>query len=460
VLPPAANRSLTATPPENGVGRLWSRLGHIGRPSRSVAGLSASLLASQLIMAATGIISARWLGPSGKGLVAGATTWGQVLGWFAGLGVAMAIQVRVAEAPEESKAAVASTSLGNGLLYSAVVGTGIGLVAFFPVAHALTGLGPGSTAAVAWAILPLPLSVLAPVLGFLQLALGRNRLYSISLVVGPATTFALVLAAAATGKLSPVVLIVCYLAGGVAALSASARQLPWRSIHTDVAMLWKDIRFGVKLWLSGVMGLLNLRLDILVMAMFVSAADIGVYSAANNVMLPVSSIPAAIALITTSKAARLVQGGPGSATAAIWGSSRQAFILSLAGGLVLAVAAPLVVPLLLGDAYRPSIPLIWILISGNVARSVMGVIVAGAMGMRRPRVGYLSEGVGLAATLILLPVLLPRWGITGAATTSSISYCLAASASLWWLLRARRKSIAPTGQESENPPDLAARGVA
>jgi O-antigen/teichoic acid export membrane protein len=445
----------------NSLRRLWSRLGLLGRPSRSVTGISASLIASQLIMAATGIMSARWLGPSGKGLVAAATTWGQLLAWFAGLGIAIAIQVRLAEAPTTGKAAVTSTALGNGLLYSAVAGTGIGLVAFFPVAHALTHLGPESNAAVAWAILPLPLGVLAPVLAYVQLALGRNRIYSMSLVLGPMTTFALAFAAIAVGELSPVVLICCYLVGSVAALSASARQLPWESIHVDLAVLWQDIRYGVRVWLSSVMMLVNVRLDILVMTTFLSARDIGLYSAANNVMLPVSSIPAVIALIATPNAARLqVQGGPGSAAAAIWRSSRQAFILSLAGGFVLAVAAPVVVPLVLGDAYRPSIPIIWILIAGNVARSVMAVVVAGANGMRRPRAGYVSEGIGLAATLILLAVLLPRWGITGAAAASSVSYCLSAAASLWWLLLARRSSMVATGREGQHGRDVIGGGVA
>jgi len=434
------------------VRRQWSRLDLLGRPSRSITGISASLLASQLIMAATGVMSARWLGPSGKGLVAAASTWGTLLGWFAGLGVAVAIQVRVAEAPATDKDSATTTALGNGLLFSALAGTSIGLIAFFPVARALTHLGAESNAAVAWAVLPLPLSVLAPIVGFLQLALGRNRLYSISLVLGPMTTLGLVLAAAAADKLSPVVLILCYLAGSVLALLASARQLPWRSIRIDLSVLWQDIRFGVRVWLAGVITLVNLRLDILVMTTFLTANDIGLYSAANNVMLPVSSIPAAIALVTTSKVARLQgQGGPGGSIAAIRRSSQQAFMLSLAGGLVLATAAPVVVPFLLGDGYRPAIPIIWILIAGNIARSVMGVVVAGANGMRRPKAGYVSEGIGLAATLILLPVLLPRLGITGAAITSLVSYCLAGAASLWWLSLARRSSMVAPGREGDRP---------
>ena len=196
------------------------------------------------------------------------------------------------------------------------------------------------------------------------------------------------------------------------------------------------------------MGLANLRLDLLVMTVFLTSRDVGLYSAANNVMLPVASIAAAIAVITTARAARQqAEGGSQVAAVALWNSSGMAFVVSLAGSAFLAVGAPFVVPALLGEAYRPSVPIIWILIAGYIGRSVMGVVLAGANGMRRPRAGYVSEGIGLAATLVLLPVLLPRWGITGAAVTSSVSYCLAAVASLWWLLLLRQGRIKPTGRE-------------
>jgi O-antigen/teichoic acid export membrane protein len=427
--------------------RLTSNLGISGRSSGAVAGVSASLITSQVILAVIAILSARWLGPSGKGLVAGATAWGQLLGWLAGLGVAIAIQVRIAETPAEGKFAATSTALGNALLYAGIVGTIVGLAAFVPLALSMAHLGPESTAVVALAVLPLPLGVLAPFLANVHLALGRNRIYATYSVLGPVVTLALVLAAIALGELSPIALTACYLVGSVASLSVLALELPWSSMQANLAVLWNDVTFGVKISLSGIMGLANLRLDVLVMTIFLTSRDIGLYSSANNVMLPVSSIAAAIAAITTSRAARKqAEGGSQLAADAIWSSSRQAFVLSLLGGALLALSAPIVVPALLGNAYRPSVPLIWILIAGYIARAVMGVVIAGANGMRRPRAGYVSEGIGLAATLILLPLLLPRWGITGAATTSSVSYCLAAAASLWWLLLARRGRITPSGQ--------------
>jgi O-antigen/teichoic acid export membrane protein len=435
------SRSSWLTAPRRRIRQLMSNLAIPGHPTRAVAGVGSGLITSQVIMAVTAILSSRWLGPSGKGLVVAATTWGQLLGWFAGMGVAVAIQVRVAEAPDESKSAATSTALGNGLLYSAVVGTSVGLVSFILLARSLAGLGSDSTTVVALAVLPLPLSVFTPVLLSVQLALGRNRIYSLATVLGSLSTLGLVLSAMAVGKLSPIVLICCYLLGSMIPLMTLTRKLPWKCVNISLVILRQDMRFGFRMSLSGVMALVNLRLDVLVMTMFLTSRDIGLYSAANNVMMPVVSIPAAIAMITTSRAAKL-QAEMGSQVAAesVWNSSRQAFFISLAGGLFLAAAAPFVVPALLGEVYRPSIPIIWILITGNIARSVMGVVIAGANGMRRPRAGYVSEGIGLAFTLVLLPVLLPRWGIAGAAATSVVSYFLASIASLWWLMLARRSN--------------------
>ncbi len=423
-------------------------------PTRVVGGVGAGLVAAQVIMAIIGLLSARWLGPSGKGLVAAASTWGQLLGWFVGLGLGFAIQVRIAEEPDTSKHSAMSTALGNALLYAACVGMSAGFIGFLLLSRALAHLGPDVRSVIALTVLPIPLGLLASFLASLQLGLGRHRIYALLTIAGPISTLVLLLVVTLVrGNPSPVIVVSCYLIGALVALLFAARQLPWRSIRIDLHTLSHDIRFGAKTWLTSVMGLASLRLDLLVLTVFVSAGDIGLYSAANNVMMPITALPSAIALLAAPRAARLrAQVHPLASINAIRNSTRNALSLALVGAGLLAAAAPVIVPLLLGNAYRPAIQLIWILIAGYVARAVVSVIVAGANGMRRPRAGYLSEGVGLMVTLVLLPILLPRWGITGAAIVSTLAYMASAIAAVWWLAKLRKEAAAFAGNECAAPP--------
>jgi antigen flippase len=431
------------------------------RPTRVLAEVGTSLVVAQLVMAVTGLLSARWMGPSGKGLVAAASTWGQLLGWFVGLGLGFAIQVRIAEERDKNKHSAMASALGNGLLYSACVGTFTGVIGFFVLSRALAHLGPEASSVVALSVLPIPFSLLASVLAFLQLGLGRHRIYALLTIAGPISALVLLLmATAARGTPSAVTVVSCNLIGSLVALLVAARQLPWRSVRIDLHVLRHDIHFGAKTWLTSVMGLASLRLDLLILTIFVSASDIGLYSAANNVMFPITALPAAIGMLVAPRAARLRTHVDALASiGAIWNSTRGALLVALAGGAALAVTAPLIVPLLLGDAYLPAVQLIWILIAGYVARAVVGVIVTGANGMRQPRAGYISEGVGLIVTLLLLPVLLSRWGITGAAAASTIAYLASGIAAAWWLVKARRRAAEPTagssvGLQPRDPSDL------
>jgi len=241
-------------------------------PTRVVGGVGAGLVAAQVIMAITGLLSARWLGPSGKGLVAAASTWGQLLGWFVGLGLGFAIQVRIAEEPDTNKHSAMSTALGNALLYVACVGMSTGFIGFLLLSRALSHLGPDVRSVIALTVLPTPLGLLASFLASPQLGRGRHRIYALLTIAGPISTLVLLLVVTlARGNPSPVIVVSCYLIGALVALLFAARQLPWMSIRIDLHMLSHDIRFGAKTWLTSVMGLASLRLDLLVLTVFVSA---------------------------------------------------------------------------------------------------------------------------------------------------------------------------------------------
>ncbi len=402
----------------------------------STLGLAFAIGGSQIVLAATGVLTARWLGPSGKGLVAGASSWAQALGWLGSLGVAVATQVRVARVREEDRRLAIGSALGNGLVYSLLAGGVVATVAFLPLQRALAHLGRDSFATVALVLVPLPLSMLATMLSLLQLGLGRNARYAASVVTGPAVTLILALAVHLSSELTPVTLAGCYIPGTLVGLAVSSSRLPWRAAHVDLPSFRTDLRLGLRMWVPGAMGFANFRLDLLVMATILAARDVGLYSAATSVMLPIIALPTALiqlAAVTTARAD--VSTGRVASLASLRRDATVAFAAAAAAGAAVAIASPFVLPRLLGPAYEGVVPLVWVLLFGYVGRAVSGVIAAGANGLELPEVGIRAEGAGLVVTLIALPLLLPMLGTTGAAITSTAAYLTAAVVAARWLRR-------------------------
>jgi O-antigen/teichoic acid export membrane protein len=231
-----------------------------------------------------------------------------------------------------------------------------------------------------------------------------------------------------------------------------ARGLPWRRITVAIRTLIEELRFGIKVHLTALLGFANFRLDVLFMSAIVSASQIGYYGVANNVMIPVSSIAAAAAIIMTPTVARF-GGNDVSPERQLAFIRREAFVylsLATAGGVALALASPFLLPLVFGPTFEPAIVLVWILIPGYIARSFTLILVSGTVGMRRSAVGNAAEGAGLVVTVSLLPVLLPRYEAIGASVVSTIAY--GSSAVVAWLgfRRVSRSLIGTTSRTSGN----------
>lgn len=393
------------------------------------------MVVSYVLMTGTGVFTARLLGPAAKGQLAAVTTWAQTVTWVATLGLNTALAVRVAE----SRAGPAGArhlqiALGSSLLYSAVAGSAVSLVSIAVLTRSLAGLGEGTAALVFLAFLGLPAGILVSVLMAIQLSLGRHRVFAMAQAAGPGAALLVVLAKYLVfGNLSPRDVVTAGLASSGLVMVVLIRSLPWRSGIIHTRSLYDDLRFGATTAVGGIFSVLNLRLDLVVLSLVVPSISIGYYSAANSFMAPVLVIPVAVAAHLTPKVAAAPPGTRSTATIV-----RQAVVgaaISAAAGLGVAIVSPAVVPMLLGSQYLPAVRLIWILFPGFVARGFVTVIVAGAVGQRRPRVGNYAEMWGVAVTVTALPLALARFGIIGAAAVSTVAYGVAAGTSLWLLVR-------------------------
>jgi O-antigen/teichoic acid export membrane protein len=406
-----------------------------------------SLLIWQLSTALSGIIVARALGPSGKGIVAAALVWPQSAAWVLLLGLNTASSVRASE----SRGAL-DHLLGNAVLYSigvGLVGTGAGLW-FLP--GALEHLGPGATTAARITVLAIPLVMLSEVIAGINLGLGRTRHYNAARLTSGLSILLSSIVLVGAGAATPQSLTAAGCLIGLAGLAVGAHGLPWRSVAVAVADLRADIAYGLRVFLTSVLGLVSYRLDVLVMSAFLGAAQIGYYSIATSAMLPMAlvySTACTLILPSVAKARSARAGESVDDISLIRTTALRYSLITVAVGAVLAVALPIAIPLVFGTTFRPAVALAWILLPGYVATAYATIIDAGMVGMRTPWVGNMSQGAGVLVTVSLLPFLLPAYEATGAAIVSSIAYTASACVAVWGSSRVYRRSVVTP----DPPPD-------
>jgi O-antigen/teichoic acid export membrane protein len=186
-----------------------------------------------------------------------------------------------------------------------------------------------------------------------------------------------------------------------------------------------EMRTALGLGLPAIMGnvanFFNYRLDVFVVNYFLNPAAVGVYSLGVVVSEGLWQIPRATALALFPRTARTSSEEATEFTCLI---IRQVFLIASVMGAVVAVASPLLVPLVFGKHFADSVAVIWWILPGTVTLAVAKIMCADLAGRKK---GYYASFFALFTFLLTIGLdftLIPKLGINGAAMASSISYIL------------------------------------
>ena len=194
--------------------------------------------------------------------------------------------------------------------------------------------------------------------------------------------------------------------------------------------------YGWRQQVGGVITLLNLRLDFIVLQLLAGPATLGVYAIASKwaELLKVPSM--ALTYVLYPRYARKGPAGAADARRLI----PKAALVTGGAALPLLVAAPVVIPAAYGEAFEGAVGPAQIIIVGLALDGVAGVISGFLYGIGRPGLNSIGMGAGLVVTVALDLLLIPSFGVTGAAIASAIAYLTttaALSIFFWWLASPR-----------------------
>lgn len=393
---------------------------------------SVSLLGLNLL---TGVVAARLLGPQGRGELAAIQLWPSILAPLALLGLPEASLYHVLR---KRRALPDVLATGSALcVASALFGS---LLALFLLPWLLQSQTTDTLVAGRIMLLLLILHGLSAVSYQLFRAAARYDIWNSLRLLAPAGWLIVLVCLGVTSHGHPIPLALGYI--GVVVVTSSLNI--WLNLRfvTPLGRFCRPLirpllKFGLPSVLSSYPQLVSSRLDQLVMVALLPPADVGFYVVAVAWTAPIGVLPSAVGSVAFPSAAESTEEDAGPRVCRYL---RLTVLVSFAASAMLAVATPLLLPLVLGPSYLPAVPSAVVLTLAAVPLGISTVAAEIVRGLGRPGAILRAEAFGAGTTVALLAILIPSLGFTGAAVASAVAYTVTA---IVILQRVRRLTKVP-----------------
>lgn len=363
------------------------------------------------------------LGPSGRGSYAVCLLFATLLATIFTFGVDRAGQYFAASGRMSIGESLRATVFA--MLVGGFVAMVVGAVAL-QTGHPFFAKADRSSFLVALAVIP----VSAVENALIMLLIGMRRIAwmvivsvtSVAVQLAGVLVFVLVFKLEVNGALLSIVV------AGVAAISVALAfffkagwldrgRIRWRSVGALLS-------YGLKFYVAKLSTMVHFRIGTLILAFFVTPTEIGLFAAASQLIARITIVSKAIETAIFSRVATDEAGRPVLV-------AQTARVTMLAAGALLGVLVALswpIVMIILSPKFLPSLPLMWIIAPGVLVRSTSNVLTAYFMGTNRPGVCSWSVGLGMLVNFVGIVLLLPRFGLAGAAWAMTLGYVVTGGA--------------------------------
>jgi len=266
-----------------------------------------------------------------------------------------------------------------------------------------------------------------------SIVLGLNRpfeyagLNAIQVVAALVIQVILALAGSLTATSALVALTVGVMMSVVLGLVLVAREAPIR-FGFDSRILRSFLSFGIRGYAANLMMTVSYRLDALIVNGLSGVVSLGYYSVATAIAEGLWYGANGLALVLFPHISSLEKKEADRITPVV---CRNAIFFTLIGAVVIFVISRQLILTIFGPAMIPAVQPLWLLLPGIVTLTVAKIITSYLSGIGKPIYStYLAAG-SMILTVALDLLLIPRYGISGAAAASSIVYTCTAAASVW-----------------------------
>lgn len=372
------------------------------------------------------VLIARWLGTTDRGLLAVLGTSSSIAFIVSALGIPSAV-LYFASAKEPPT----RTLLGNSLVVAAAM-TVVFVLPAWLLRDQLADLLTHNRGETLWVLAALTIPVTFLDWTTHNQLIGRLRfgLYN-ALIIGQKVLFLIVaLVLVRIIDIDVAGVLIATIAGSLLVIAGSLWAiLPEGRPALDRPLFGQLLSYGRRTQLGAIFQFVNSRFDVLILQFFVPLAAVGYYVVAQTlaemVMVLTRSFQASITSLVTRDA-----DNPAGQAATTSVSMRHHGLLCLGATAINAVFSPILIELAYGPGFRPAIvpffivlPGIWFLASGLLVANDLN-------GRNRPGLASKLSGLAVGVTVTFDLLLIPFFGVTGAAVASLIAYVVFGVASI------------------------------
>lgn len=381
-----------------------------------------------------GIVLARALSVSDRGVMVLVMTLPWTVFSFANLGLPQANIYLVGRKKREAK-----TVLGNALVMTAILGLLSVIILNALKGTALRTVLKGLPPEYWW-----PLMLLIPTLLIdgmtLSILRARQRfdLFNLRRLVAPVLMlvgFLIALVAVKGGLTAAVgVYVAVMVLMSILSLVLTGREVPL-ILTFDRSLTKETFRFGLKSYLQNLVGSLNYRLDVYLLAFFLTPTQVAFYGVATSLAEAAWYIPNSVGVVLFPRLSNTPMEQVHQITAKVCRNT-----LAITGLIVMGMLAVswFLVPLVYGPAYRATVPPLLILLPGVLSMGLYKVLSRNFTSRNQQQVSILASSAALTLNAVLDLLLIPQWGVVGAAMASTAGYTAAGVVLLAFFLHGSR----------------------
>ena len=194
------------------------------------------------------------------------------------------------------------------------------------------------------------------------------------------------------------------------------------SLTSSLPYLKDSLIFGLKGHISNILTFLSYRIDVFLIAYLLDDLSVGIYSIAVLLVERIWLIPQAVSSVLFARVSNLKTEIEKTNFTAF--ASRNALFLTFLSGSVLALISPWLIQFLFGNEFNGSVIPFLYMIPGVVLFALSKILANDFVGRGRPEINSFIAFFVAILNIILNILLIPSFGIKGAAITTSICYGL------------------------------------